>query len=332
MGSTTPPKTVRVAVTQAEPVWLDLDGTITKTIKLIGEAASDGAKIISFPECWIPGYPAWIWSRPIDFALQTLYTKNSLKVDSKQMASLCAAAKKNKIAVITGFSENFNDSLYISQAIIGPDGTLEVVRRKLKPTHMERTVFGDSTGGGTLANVAEIEGVGKVSALACWEHVQPLLKYNTALQRPDIHVAAWPPLWPHSGDGQDLWSMSNDGCRNLSRTFAIESQTFVLHTTAVLTEDGIKKMGTEGNFMGQPGGGSSAIFGPDGRLLSKDLGPTEEGIIYGDLEFDMILRAKGFVDICGHYSRPDLLWLGTDQKEKLAHRPGKSKVDEETEA
>jgi nitrilase len=277
-------------------------------------------------------------SRPIDFEMTTLYTKNSLKVDSDQMRSICAAAKKNQIAVCFGFSENFNNSLYIAQAIIGPDGTLHLTRRKLKPTHMERTVFGDSTGGNTLTNVAEVKGVGKVSALACWEHIQSLLKYKTCLQGPDVHVAAWPPLWPHSGDGQegdggqDLWSMSRDGCRSIARTFAIESQTFVLHTTQVLTEEGIKKMVTGGNFMGQPGGGSSAIYGPDGRQLSKDLEPTEEGIIYGDLDFDAILRSKGFIDPCGHYSRPDLMWLGTSEKENLTHRPSKKAVDDEVEA
>lgn len=58
---TTPPPTIRVAVTQSEPIWLDLNATITKTCALIAEAASQGAQLISFPECWIPGYPAWIW-------------------------------------------------------------------------------------------------------------------------------------------------------------------------------------------------------------------------------------------------------------------------------
>ena len=52
---------IRVAVTQAEPVWLDLQGTVDKTCRLIAEAAVGGAKLIAFPECWIPGYPCWIW-------------------------------------------------------------------------------------------------------------------------------------------------------------------------------------------------------------------------------------------------------------------------------
>jgi predicted amidohydrolase len=234
------------------------------------------------------------------------------------MRQICDAAAENAIAVCLGFSENHQNSLYIAQALISATGEVKMTRRKLKPTHMERTVFGDATGN-SLKNVVEIDGVGRVGCLACWEHTQPLLKYHTALLREDIHVAAWPPVYPHA-PGPGLWSMSREGCRNLSQTYAIESQTFVLHTTSVLSKDGIARMGTAGGFMGTPGGGSSAVFGPDGRKLSGDIPETEEGIIYADLDFDSILRAKGFIDICGHYSRPDLLWLGVDDQEKLHKR------------
>jgi nitrilase len=54
-------KLIRVAVTQAEPVWLDLAGAVVKTCQLIAEAAEQGAQLIAFPECWIPGYPIYIW-------------------------------------------------------------------------------------------------------------------------------------------------------------------------------------------------------------------------------------------------------------------------------
>lgn len=53
--------TLRVAVTQAEPEWLDLQGTVKKTLDLIAEAAGGSAKLIAFPEVWITGYPGWIW-------------------------------------------------------------------------------------------------------------------------------------------------------------------------------------------------------------------------------------------------------------------------------
>ncbi|KAM0128898.1 hypothetical protein ACHAP3_008067 [Botrytis cinerea] len=312
-------RVTKVAVTQAEPEWLDLEKAVEKTCRLIVEAATNGAKLITFPECWIPGYPAWIWTRPVDFELSTVYIKNSLKIDSPQMARICACAAKNNITVSIGFSENDNNSLYISQAIIRNDGDIIMTRRKLKPTHMERTTFGEASGN-CLKNVAEVPGIGKIGALACWEHAQPLLKYNTILQKEDLHVAAWPPVFEHDG-GLGLWSMSKEGTQNLSQTYAIESQAFVLHTTAVLTQKGIDRMNTSaGALMNTSGGGSSAIFGPDGRKLSTDIPEATEGIIYADLHLDDILKCKTFIDVGGHYSRPDMLWLGVDDREKKHSR------------
>lgn len=111
------------------------------------------------------------------------------------------------------------------------------------------------------------------------------------------------------------------GCRNLARTYAIESQSYVLHTTTVIGEKGIEAMNTSrGALMNCPGGGSSAVFGPDGRQVTTDLEDTQEGIIYADLDLDAILNAKSFLDIVGHYSRPDLLWLGVDKREKFHKR------------
>lgn len=48
---------IKVAAIQAEPCWNDLKGSVAKTTKLIQEAASNGAKVVGFPEIFIPGYP-----------------------------------------------------------------------------------------------------------------------------------------------------------------------------------------------------------------------------------------------------------------------------------
>jgi nitrilase len=147
-------------------------------------------------------------TRLVDFDLGVKYIKNSLVVDSIEMETIRSCAAKNKIIVSLGFSENDGNSLYIAQCTIGSDGQIKMKRRKIKPTHMERTIFGDGSGS-SLMNVVSTE-IGKVGSLACWEHMQPLLKYHTISQGEEIHIAAWPPLSPHSG-GPGLWSISAEG-------------------------------------------------------------------------------------------------------------------------
>ncbi|EXJ61940.1 hypothetical protein A1O7_02371 [Cladophialophora yegresii CBS 114405] len=317
MGSAQPPSsTLRVAAAQYEPEWLDLAASVKKTCSIIAEAASKGVKLVGFSEAFIPGYPAWIWHRPVDPVLATRYIQNSLSVDSAEMRTIQACAKEHGVVVALGFSENDHNSVYIAQAIIDADGKVLMHRRKLKPTHMERTIFGDASGNSLLNVVGTKLGNGKrVGALNCWEHCQPLLKYHTATQREDIHVAGWPPLSPHQGP--ELWSMSQEGCQTLSQTYAVETQTFVLHATTVLGPKGIDLMGTsQSMLMNSPGGGFSAVIGPDGRVLSQPLEPEAEGLVIADIDPSMAIMARSFLDICGHYSRPDLLWLGCDTREK----------------
>ncbi|ODA81260.1 hypothetical protein RJ55_04224 [Drechmeria coniospora] len=297
---------LRVAVTQAEPVWLDLAGAVEKTCTLIEKAALDGAQLIAFPE-----------SRLVDPELNIRYIKNSPTLSSAEIGQIRDCARVNGIAVSLGFSENDNNSLFIAQLLIGLDGEIKVHRRKMKPTHMERTVFGDASGH-CLRSVGELP-FARVGALNCWEHVQPLLKYNTIAQREEIHVAAWPSLTPHGG-GPDLWSMSAEGCQSISRVYAIESATFVRHSTAVISAKGVETLGTEqGFFMSFAGGGGSAIFGPDGSRLSDPVDDTMETILYADLDLDQLLHVRMFADCIGHYSRPDLLWLGVDGTIKSVH-------------
>ncbi|MBE7181695.1 MAG: carbon-nitrogen hydrolase family protein, partial [Terriglobus roseus] len=234
----------------------------------------------------------------------------------------------NSIAVALGFVERTaSHSLYISQAVISPQGKLAMHRRKIKPTHMERTVFGDGSGP-DLRNVVEIDFGGavgkiKVGCLACWEHTQPLLKYHSYSQGEVVHISMWPPIDPHGGvDSPGLFSMSDEGCLGLSQTYAMEGGGYVLHCTAVCTEKGIDAMGTQnGVLFSTPGGGGSAICGPDGRRLTAPLGKRDqEGIVYGDLDLGKIVATRSFLDIVGHYSRPDLLWLGYDDGEKPVKR------------
>ncbi|KEH15140.1 carbon-nitrogen family hydrolase, partial [Medicago truncatula] len=99
--------------------------------------------------------------------------RRSLIYDSPEADALRAAARRNRITVVMGLSERKGHSLYISQWIIGPDGETLLQRQKLKPTHLERTVFGDGEGSGLTVIDSPL---GKLGGLCCAEHVQPLTK------------------------------------------------------------------------------------------------------------------------------------------------------------
>src|SRR4051812_11070554 len=169
----------KVAVVQAAPVFLDLDATVDKTIALIEEASAKGAKLIAFPETFIPGYPWQIWLGAPAWAIGRgfvqRYFDNSLAFNSPQAEKIRNAVKRAKLTAVLGLSERDGGSLYIAQWLIGPDGETIARRRKLRPTHAERTVFGE--GDGSDLAVHDRADVGRLGALCCWEHLQPLSKF-----------------------------------------------------------------------------------------------------------------------------------------------------------
>jgi nitrilase len=55
--------TVRVAAVQATPVILDAEATVEKAVRLIGEAAGEGAQLVVLPENFVPLYPSNAWAR-----------------------------------------------------------------------------------------------------------------------------------------------------------------------------------------------------------------------------------------------------------------------------
>lgn len=316
--------TVKAAAVQAEPVWLDLDATVDKAIDLIREAAAHGADIIGFPETFIPGYPWWIWlDSPADgMRFVPEYAQNSMTSDGPHMDRLRAAARESNIYVVLGYSAKVGRSLYIAQAFITAQGDLQGVRHKLKPTHVERTVFGD--GDGSDLQVHETP-LGRVGALNCWEHMQPLTKYAMFAEHEEIHVAAWPSFSVYEGAAHALSPEVNTAA---SRIYAAEGQAFVIAPCAVVGQAAMEKFcDTElKQQLLKTGGGHARIYGPDGSELATPLAPDAEGIVYAELDPALISVAKSVGDPVGHYSRPDIFRL-------LVNRNATPKtVDVETQA
>jgi nitrilase len=300
-------QTVRVAAVQAESVWLDLAGGVDKVISLIGEAAAGGARLVAFPETFVPGYPWWIWldSPAAGMAFVPSYAASSMTRAGAEMDRICRAAAQHRVQVVLGFSERDRGSLYMAQAFISESGKLISVRRKLKPTHVERSVFGEGDGSDLQVHDTAL---GRVGALNCWEHLQPLTKYAMYSQGEEIHVGAWPSFSVYRGGAQALGPEVNTAA---SLIYAVEGQTFVVAPCAVIGPAALERFCDTDvkRQLLQVGGGFARIYGPEGSALAEPLPETEEGIVFADLNPDLIAIAKSAADPVGHYSRPDVLRL-----------------------
>ncbi|RAO69822.1 uncharacterized protein BHQ10_005834 [Talaromyces amestolkiae] len=305
-------KIVRVGAVQSEPVWLDLDGSVDKTISLIEKAAADGVNVLGFPEVWIPGYPWSMWTSAVINNSHIIhdYMNNSMKKDSPQMKRIQAAVKKAGMMVVLGYSERDGASLYMAQSFIDPSGEIVHHRRKIKPTHIERTIWGEGQAE-SLTCVVDSP-FGKVGGLNCWEHLQPLLRYYEYSQGVQIHVASWPAEFEMPDPKKIAWLYHETGeaSYRASQFFAIEGQAFVLVASQILTEANVEKNNLSGNPVTKtPGGGFSMIFGPDGKPLCEPVDAGAEAILTANIDLRDIDKPKAFIDVVGHYARPDLLSL-----------------------
>ncbi|WP_081080097.1 MULTISPECIES: carbon-nitrogen hydrolase family protein [Burkholderia] len=303
----------KAAVVQAAPAFLDLQAGIEKSIRLIEEAAQAGAALIAFPEVWLPGYPFYIWLGTPAWYMSKGYVQryfdNSLSYDSPEADALRDAARKNRITVVMGLSERKGHSLYISQWIIGPDGETLLQRQKLKPTHLERTVFGDGEGSGLTVIDSPL---GKLGALCCAEHVQPLTKAAMYAQGEQVHVAAWPSFSLYEFASALSYQVNNA----VSRTYAVEGGCFVLAPSTVVTEEMVEHLcDTEDKRqLLRAGGGHSVGYGPDGAELFDKIDETAEGLLYANIDLGTQSLSKCVFDPVGHYSRPDVLRLLIDRR------------------
>jgi len=310
----------KAAVVQAAPVYMDLDGSIEKAIGLIEEAARQGAGIVAFSECWIPGYPWWMWLSATAHNIRYFqqYHENSLVAGSDAFNQLSDAARDSRIFVSIGASERDHGSLYIAQFLFSDNGELVQARRKLKATHMERTVFGD--GDGSHLDVFDTE-LGRIGQLCCWEHLQPLTKYAMYSMHEQIHIAAWPSFscYPQA------YSLGPELNRALSQVYAAEGQCFVLAPCGVVSQamyDLLVENEEQAGLL-SVGGGFAQIYSPDGAPMCESLPEAEEGLLFADIDLGAIAVAKSFADPVGHYSRPDVTRL-------LLNRSPQARVEEFT--
>jgi len=288
----------KLAAVQAEPIYFDRDASTEKACRLIREAGAQGSSLAAFGESWLPGYPFFVW-RDTTASMAAEYLANAVEIPSATTDRLCEAARKANIDVVIGLAERdpqTQGTVYCTLLFIGSDGSIMGRHRKLKPTHRERTAWGEGDGSSLTVYRRRYA---KISGLNCWEHNMVLPGYVLMAQGTQVHIAAWP-------------GMSSSRHLFLSRAFASQAAAYVIDAGNVLTPDRVSEKYREvaSNYPGE-----SCIIDPRGEVIA---GPAEgEKLLIAECSIEHIYSAKAICDVVGHYSRPDVFRLGVNRAAHL---------------
>src|SRR5437762_2714421 len=295
---------VTVACVQAEPLILDRDGTIEKLGRLAAEAAGNGAKLLVFPEAFIPAYPSSVWARalagweePGAQEAFTLLARESLEVPSKAADRLAAIAREHEVWLVTGVTERDPErpgTLYNTLLYHAPDGSLALHHRKLVPTNHERLVWGQGDGRGLRAIDTDI---GRLGGLICWENYMPLARFALYESGVEIYIGS-------TADDGDAWQATLVHIARESRAFVVAPAHFQ-RASAYPDDFPLRAELGDTDVIGR---GGSAILGPDGAYLAGPL-YDEEGILYAELDPLRLYEERQRFDPAGHYHRPDVFKL-----------------------
>jgi len=301
---------VKVAVIQKPPVLLNRSGTIDAVLASIEEAVGEGASLLVFPEAYIPGYPTWIWRlRPggdggLTGEIHARLRESAVDLDGGDLQPVQKAAAKHGITIVIGINERDSrfsgTTLFNTVVVVGPDGTLLNRHRKLMPTNPERMVWGmgDASGLRVVNTPA-----GRLGALICWENYMPLARYALYAQDIEIYVA---PTW----DAGESWLAT-------MRHIAKEAGCWVIGTATAMQGSDLPssfperdKLYKEDEWIND---GDAVVIKPMGAIAAGPLN-RQKGILYAEIDVEAARRARRSLDVCGHYSRPDIFSFTVDRK------------------
>ena len=296
--------TVTAACVQVEPAILDRAGTLDRLEERTAEAAAAGAGLVVFPETFVPAYPSSIWAKALagwaepgaEEAFALLH-RESLELPGPDADRVGAIAREHAVWLVVGVNEldpRRPGTLYNSLLYYSPQGELALHHRKLVPTNHERLVWGQGDGRGLRAIETEL---GRIGGLICWENYMPLARFSLYESGLEIYIAS-------TADDGDAWQATLVHLARESRAFVIAPCHFQ-RASSYPADFPLRALLEGRDLLGR---GGSAILAPDGSYLAGPL-YDEEGILYAELEPDLLLRSRQRFDPAGHYNRPDVFQL-----------------------
>jgi len=292
--------TITVAAAQIRPVLFSLEGSLERVLAAMAEAAGAGVELIVFPETFLPYYPYFSFVEPAVLMGRShlqLYDQ-AVQVPGPVLEAVAAAARQHTMHVLLGINERDGGSLYNTQLLIDAEGEVVLRRRKITPTYHERMVWGQGDGAGLQVVPTRL---GRIGALACWEHYNPLARFALMTQGEEIHCAQFP--------GSLVGQIFAEQTAVTMRHHALEAGCFVICSTAWLDPADYATITADTTLhKAFQGGCHTAVISPEGRYLAGPL-PEGEGLAIAVLDPSLITKRKRMMDSVGHYSRPDLLGL-----------------------
>src|SRR5277367_3992774 len=291
---------IKAAAVQIAPDLENGCGTVERVCAAASRAAAAGCELAVFPETFIPYYPYFSFVAPPVLAGKEhmrLYDF-AVEVPGPITEQFSKAAAQHGMVLVIGVNERDGGSLYNSQLIFDTDGSLLLKRRKITPTYHERMIWGQGDGSGIRAVDT---GVGRVGALACWEHYNPLARFALMEEREEIHCAQFP--------GSMVGQIFADQIEVTIRHHALESGCFVVNSTGWLTDEQVTAICPAAPMQkALRGGCMTAIISPEGSHVCPPV-REGEGMAIAELDFNLITKRKRMMDSVGHYARPELLSL-----------------------
>ena len=305
----TPEKYIAAAV-QAAPVlrdapnYFDTPATLNKAVGLIREAAANQAKLVVFPEGWLPCFTYWTLDLAERGAFRDIwasYSRSSIEVPGPETDALCEAARDTGACVVMGINERDKEypaRLYNSILYIGPDGKILGVHRKICNTAHERFFHTPGDGGDNLKTVFQTP-IGKLGGAICGEHTQLALEYYYIMQGIQVHCS----LWPGGSGMENITDVMSRAVCFAAGAYSVLAATYISDAAFPKNFYGNSSFSHPGSFSG-----GSGIISPYGAYVA---GPVygQETIVYGEIDLAEIARSRYTVNLTGIYSRWDLLGL-----------------------
>jgi predicted amidohydrolase len=113
--------TIRIALANIE-IPSSPEDSVERVLRTLPEAAESGARVVCFPEAYVPGYP-WEGRRPTDVSPSFLDAAH---------ARIAKAAAHSSIAVVLGTERFVSDKPRLTALVIQPDGELAGFQDKVQ--------------------------------------------------------------------------------------------------------------------------------------------------------------------------------------------------------